>query len=163
MHTLVIAVLLSRIDCFAVGLGRSRGGFLMLMMMTAEQQTFLDQALDLHPVLDEEQLRERALHAGADHARQPRRGGVGQDVPEIAEPALGPDGDRAGELLQPDGAPVLAQGPRQEFEVLEHLQPFVEVELEIRFRRGPEVSASPASAFAVRDGAADGAAGGKEE
>lgn len=132
-------------------------------LLSPKQQPLLNQPLDLHAILYKQQLRERRLHARPDHARQPLRAGIREQVPEIAELALGPDGDGAGELLQPDGAPVLAEGPREELEVLEHLQPFVQVELEVCFGGGAEVAAAPAAAFAVRDGAADGAAGGEEE
>ena len=47
--------------------------------------------------------------------------------------------------------------------MFEDLEPFVEVELEVCLRCRPEIAASPAAPLAMRDRAADGAAGREEE
>lgn len=41
--------------------------------------------------------------------------------------ALRPDSDGAVEFLEPDLAPVLAQGPWEEFQMPEDAEPFVQV------------------------------------
>ena len=56
------------------------GGF----MLPSQEQALLDQAFDFHPVGDEQQLGERGLLADLYHPCQPRRGGIGKDVVEIA-------------------------------------------------------------------------------
>ena len=77
--------------------------------------------------------------------------------------ALRPDSDGAVEFLEPDLAPVLAQGPREKFQMAEDAEPFVQVEFDVLLDCGPEETAAPTPTFAVGDRAADRAAGTEEE
>lgn len=147
----------------AVPIGATRRGSNLGALAAAHHDALFDQTLDLHAIGDEQQLGEGALLTGLQHARQPVGRRVAEDVPEVAGLAFRPDGDRAAEALQPDLGPVLAERARQEFEVAEHLEPFVQVEFEVLLGGGAEEAAAPAAAAAVRDGAADGAARGEEE
>ena len=127
------------------------------LVATSDQQPLLHQPLDLHPVRDEQQLREGRALPGLQHPREAFRGRVGQDVVKITELALRPNGHGAAELLQPDLRPVLAQRPWQQLEVAQDFQPFVEIEFEVLLGRGTEEAASPATAFPMGDGTAHGA------
>lgn len=46
-----------------------------------------------------------------EHASELFGVGVGEDTPEITDDGAWPDGDRAGELLEPNFGPILSQWP----------------------------------------------------
>lgn len=123
----------------------------------------LDQPLDLHPISDKQQLRKRALLPGLQHPRQALRRRIAQNIPKIPHLTLGPNRHRPTKPLQPNLRPILAQRSWQQLQMPQHLEPLVEVELEVLLSGGAEEAAAPAAPAAVRDGAADGAAAGEEE
>ena len=78
-------------------------------------------------------------------------------IEEVVEGRFGPDGNGSTEVLQPDFAPVLAQRSRQEFQVSEDFEPFVEVQLEVLLCGRSQETAAPAPTTAVGNGTSDSA------
>lgn len=82
---------------------------------------------------------------------------------KVGRNALGPDCNGAAEFLQPDLTPVLAQRSRQELEMAEDSKPFIHIQFDILFDRGPQKPSAPPTAFTMGNRPADGSSGIEEE
>ena len=130
--------------------------------MTTEQAIH---DLHLNPVAipDELDLSKRTPLTLVQHPRQPIRTRVGKDVVKIRGDGFWPDGHGAAKFLQPDLAPVLAHGSREEFEVAQDFEPFVQVEFDVLLDRTAQEASTPASSPSMGYWTAYGASGTEKE